>query len=64
MTHNVPGWASTVTIIIFFGGIQMFTVGVLGEYLSIIFDEVKKRPEFIVSKTINISENNETETNS
>ena len=42
----------------------MFTVGVLGEYLSIIFDEVKERPEFIVSKTINILENNETETNS
>ncbi len=64
VTHAVPGWASTVTIIIFFGGIQMFTVGVLGEYLSIIFDEVKKRPEFIVSKTINISEKNETKTDS
>lgn len=62
VTHSVPGWASTITIIIFFGGIQMFTVGVLGEYLSIIFDEVKRRPEFIVSKTINILNDNETKT--
>ncbi len=52
--YSVPGWASTVTIIVFFGGIQMFMIGVLGEYLSIIFDEVKKRPEYIVKETFNI----------
>ena len=52
--YAVPGWASTVTIIVFFGGIQMFMIGVLGEYLSIIFDEVKKRPEYIVTDTVNI----------
>lgn len=56
--YAVPGWASTVTIIVFFGGIQMFMIGVLGEYLSIIFDEVKKRPEYIVSNTVNITDDN------
>jgi len=59
VSNSVPGWASTVTIIIFFGGVQMFTVGVLGEYLSIIFDEVKNRPEFIISNTINVLKENE-----
>lgn len=47
------GWASTVIIIIFFGGIQLFTVGILGEYLGNIFDEVKKRPEYIIEEMIN-----------
>ncbi len=57
--YAVPGWASTVTIIIFFGGIQMFMIGVLGEYLSIIFDEVKKRPEYIVKETVNVKAGDE-----
>ena len=57
--YAVPGWASTVTIIVFFGGIQMFMIGVLGEYLSIIFDEVKKRPEYIITETVNIKVRNE-----
>jgi dolichol-phosphate mannosyltransferase len=54
--YAVPGWASTVTMIIFFGGIQLFMIGVLGEYLSIIFDEVKRRPEYIVTDTLNLDD--------
>ncbi|WP_217902246.1 glycosyltransferase family 2 protein [Siphonobacter sp. BAB-5385] len=52
----VPGWASTVIMVIFFGGIQLLTIGVLGEYIGSIFDELKKRPEFIVSESINFDE--------
>lgn len=48
------GWASLLIVIMFFGGIQMLTIGVLGEYISSIFDEIKKRPEFIIDEKINI----------
>ncbi len=46
----VPGWASTVLTIILFGAVQLITIGVLGEYLGNIFDEVRDRPEYIIKK--------------
>jgi len=49
----VPGWASTLLIIIFFGGIQLLTIGVLGQYTGSILDEVKDRPEYIIDEVIN-----------
>lgn len=51
--EEVPGWASLIITIIFFGGVQLITVGVLGEYIGNIFDEVKDRPEYIIKKKIN-----------
>ncbi len=50
----LPGWASTLLIIIFFGGIQLLTIGVLGIYIGNIFDEVKNRPEYIIDETMNL----------
>ena len=50
---TMKGWSSTLIIIIFFGGVQLFMVGILGEYIGSIFDEVKKRPEFIIDEKIN-----------
>ena len=50
----VQGWSSTLIIVVFFGGVQMMTIGILGEYLSSIFNEIKGRPEFIIDDTINI----------
>jgi glycosyltransferase involved in cell wall biosynthesis len=44
----VDGWASTACIILFCSGIQLFTVGVLGQYLAKTYTEVKQRPHFIV----------------
>lgn len=52
----VPGWASTIIAVIFFGGVQLLTIGVLGEYLGSIFDEIKNRPEYIVAERINFDE--------
>ncbi len=49
----IRGWASTVIIIIFFGGVQLVTIGVAGEYIGNILDEVKNRPEYIVDEKIN-----------
>lgn len=42
------GWTSIMTSVIFFGGVQLLTVGVLGQYVGILFDEIKARPEYII----------------
>lgn len=53
----VPGWSSTIIIILFLGGVQLFTIGILGEYIGNIFDETKNRPEYIIYKKINFESN-------
>ena len=53
LINTVPGWLSIIGIIIFFGGVQLLTIGVLGRYIGNIFDETKERPEFIVNEIIN-----------
>ncbi len=50
---TVPGWASTLIVIIFFGGVQLIITGILGGYIGSIFDEVKNRPEYIIDRKIN-----------
>jgi dolichol-phosphate mannosyltransferase len=52
-TYSIGGWTSTIILIIFFGGVQLLTIGVLGKYIGNLFDEVKRRPEYIVSEKIN-----------
>lgn len=47
----IPGWASTVVPIYFIGGLQMFCMGVIGEYVSKIYGESKRRPRFIIERT-------------
>ncbi len=49
----ISGWTSTMVIIIFFGGVQLLSVGLLGKYIGSIFDEVQARPEFIIDRIIN-----------
>jgi dolichol-phosphate mannosyltransferase len=48
----ISGWASTMITIIFLGGVQLLTLGIIGRYIGNIFDEVKGRPEYIVNKVI------------
>lgn len=48
--HTVTGWSSTVSIICFVSGIQMLSLGVIGEYIGKIYLEVKKRPRYIISE--------------
>jgi glycosyltransferase involved in cell wall biosynthesis len=47
-----PGLSTTVILISFFSGIQLISLGVLGEYISRIYDEVKNRPMYIVEKKV------------
>ena len=49
------GWTSIMTSIIFFGGVQLLTVGVLGQYIGILFDEIKARPEYIIDEKRNFN---------
>ena len=46
--NNVPGWATLVTSMMFFSGVQLLSIGILGEYVGRIFDEVKQRPVYVV----------------
>ena len=48
--HAVTGWASTVFLVCFMGGVQLICLGVLGEYIGKIYMEVKARPRYIISE--------------
>ena len=50
MGNGVSGWASTVCIILFLGGIQLISVGVIGTYIGKIYMESKHRPRYIISE--------------
>jgi len=47
----VPGWASTVLPMLFLGGVQLLSIGILGEYVGMVYLETKRRPRFIVEET-------------
>ena len=50
LNTNAPGWASTVLPIYFIGGINLFFLGIVGEYIGKIYIETKKRPRFIIEE--------------
>jgi glycosyltransferase involved in cell wall biosynthesis len=45
---DVPGWATLVCGMMFFSGVQLLSIGILGEYVGRIFDEVKQRPVYLI----------------
>ncbi|WP_425410159.1 glycosyltransferase family 2 protein [Hyphococcus sp.] len=47
---DVPGYASLVVLILFFGSVQLISIGVLGEYIARLFMEVKRRPVYVVDE--------------
>jgi len=47
----IPGWASTILPMLFLGGMQLLSIGILGEYVGKVYLETKRRPRFIVEKT-------------
>ena len=52
----VKGWASTLLVILFLGGIQLISIGIIGQYIGRIYKEVKERPLYIVNKKIGFKE--------
>ena len=56
-TNVVPGWASIVTINLFFNGVILIILGIIGEYIGRIYDETKNRPLYIVKEKIGFKEN-------
>ncbi|CUO16858.1 MAG: glycosyltransferase family 2 protein [Sarcina ventriculi] len=53
MSDTSMGWASTMCVILFFSGVQLLSLGVIGEYIARIYDESKNRPLYLVKEKIN-----------
>jgi polyisoprenyl-phosphate glycosyltransferase len=53
---DLPGWATLVVAITFLNGIQLMAIGVLGEYIARIFNEVKGRPNYIIARRLNFDD--------
>ena len=60
---DVPGYASLLVFILFFGSVQLISVGVLGEYISRLFIEVKRRPIYLVDEIYEASPAHREQTN-
>ncbi len=53
---TVPGWASIVAIILFFNGIILLILGIIGEYIGRIYDEAKNRPLYVIREIVNFDD--------
>jgi glycosyltransferase involved in cell wall biosynthesis len=52
--ETIPGFATVLCVVLLLGGIQLITIGIIGEYVGRIYDEVKGRPLYLVSSTRNL----------
>jgi dolichol-phosphate mannosyltransferase len=55
--YSPRGWISTIAVILFIGGAQLLMLGVIGEYLSRVYDEVRQRPLYIVRSQMGFGQN-------
>jgi polyisoprenyl-phosphate glycosyltransferase len=58
--RNARGWTSTIFIILFVSAANLTCMGILGQYLGVLFEEVKHRPVWIVKRCVNLSEDSQT----
>ena len=49
---DVPGWVSLLVTVLLLSGVQLISIGILGQYLMRIYDEVKKRPMYVVNRAV------------
>jgi polyisoprenyl-phosphate glycosyltransferase len=59
--RTIQGWTSTVVIMLFLGGTQLLALGIIGEYIGRIFDEVKQRPHYVVAEALGLGEREESQ---
>jgi dolichol-phosphate mannosyltransferase len=54
IVHGIPlvGWTSLIVTVLFLGGVQLICVGILGEYVGRIYDEVRQRPPYVVAEVL------------
>lgn len=50
--ETIPGWTSLIIVVLLLGAVQLFCLALLGEYVAKIFSEVKRRPRYLVEKTL------------
>ena len=50
--RTVQGWSTVVVLVLVFGGVQLLSLGVVGQYVGRIFEEVKRRPLYIVEERV------------
>lgn len=58
VSGNIAGWTTIVALVCFFGGFQIFCIGVIGEYIGKIYNETKQRPRFIIERILLNEKNN------
>jgi dolichol-phosphate mannosyltransferase len=52
----VPGWTSLLVAVVFLGGVQLICLGIIGEYLARVYDEVRNRPLYVCDEEVNLGE--------
>jgi dolichol-phosphate mannosyltransferase len=58
INHTAPqGWASTIVVVLFMGAVQLVSLGIIGEYIRLIFLEVKQRPTYVIETLKRTDEN-------
>jgi glycosyltransferase involved in cell wall biosynthesis len=62
--HSVSGFATVILLLLIIGSLLMLSLGIIGEYLARIYEEVKGRPRYVISNSIEPSESSSTSTSS
>jgi dolichol-phosphate mannosyltransferase len=56
LNQTIQGWTSLVVLILLIGGVQLFSLGIVGQYVARIFEEAKNRPLYLIDEVVEGSE--------